>query len=157
MWDIFRAHVKGQYRHGYKQSSCRYKSWVRTRFKCCGQFQARHLQCNVPSTIKSKILNYKSQSGQGQRKIYQSKKRAKELLRRNAPRQCGIYIVLLSSSPTNLYFSQSFKLFSKDNMLNWLDCEVQFKKGNWINLWFSLWLEFYASPKNLNRRNLVTF
>ena len=68
------------------------------------------MQCDVTSTIKFQISNQMSDSntrlkevrarGDAKRKylpIKEKKERAKELLRRNAPRQCGIYIVLRRS------------------------------------------------------------
>ena len=55
----------------------------------------------------------------------EKKRKGKRIVEKKCARQCGIYIVLLFS-PTKFDVLQTFKLFSKDNMVNRLDREVQF-------------------------------
>ena len=62
---------------------------------------------------------------------------SKRIVEKKCARQCGIYIVLLFS-PTKFDVLQTFKLFSKDNMVNRLDREVQFMNETQMFLIFTM-------------------
>ena len=62
------------------------------------------------------------------------------------------FILCYSSPPTKFDVLQTFKLFSKDNMVNRLDHEVQF-----INEFFSYFhLNFRPALENRNCRNFMS-